>query len=201
MELRKLERRMDCRVCTSADPNEVYRHIVKPEESRLYYDPPAPLPPNVGWANVIGQLEFMIAVNYGSKRLWKQNRNSQQASGSSSELPSEFSLVEHLRAIQSTLVQLGPLCTLFFVEEMLSKREARSMQRGREHDAVVSDFLRRECLGHLHFVLENKLMDMTTPKIHALLNKLRECRSNPGFRGIVFVDRRYDVRRTTQRAR
>lgn len=218
-ELRKLERRMDCRVYTATDPSAVFQYIVKPEETLLCYDPPPPLPPQVGWASVIEQLEAIIATTHGSKRLWKQRRDAERrrsarggvaaASTSTSALPMEFALVEHLRAIQSTLVQLGPLCTLYFVDAMLRKRSeaaaaltnssqgrqrrAASMQEGAaaatERDAI-SEFLQTECVGHLQYVMQERLMPMTTPKIHALLKKLRQYHDKPQFRGIVFVDRR-----------
>jgi hypothetical protein len=209
---------MDCRVYTATDPSAVFQYIVKPEETLLCYDPPPPLPPQVGWASVIEQLEAIIVTTHGSKRLWKQRRDAERrrsalggvaaASTSTSALPMEFALVEHLRAIQSTLVQLGPLCTLYFVDAMLRKRSAAaaltnssqgrqrraaSMQEGAaaatERDAI-SEFLQTECVGHLQYVMQERLMPMTTPKIHALLKKLRQYHDKPQFRGIVFVDRR-----------
>ena len=58
-----------------------------------------------------------------------------------------------------------------------------------ERDAI-SEFLQTECVGHLQYVMQERLMPMTTPKIHALLKKLRQYHDKPQFRGIVFVDRR-----------
>jgi hypothetical protein len=203
-ELRKLERRMDCRVYTATDPSAVFQYIAKPEETLLYYDPPPPLPPQVGWARVIEQLEAMIATTYGSKRRWKQLRDAElrrsargAAALSASALPMEFALVEHLRAIQSMLVQLGPLCTLYFVDALLRKRAAaltnagsQDRQRAATERDEISEFLQTGCVGHLQYVMQERLMTMTTPKIHALLKKLRQYHDKPEFRGIVFVDRR-----------
>ena len=197
---------MDCRVYTATDPSAVYRYIAKPEETLLYYDPPPPLPPQVGWARVIEKLEAMIATTHGSKRRWKQHRDAELrrsarggvASVSASALPMEFALVEHLRAIQSMLVQLGPLCTLYFVDALLRKRAAAAVtnagsqdqQRAAAERDKISEFLQTGCVGHLQYVMQERLMTMTTPKIHALLKKLRQYHDQPEFRGIVFVDRR-----------
>jgi len=204
-ELEELERRMDCRVCVPAKAGAVWNHVPRPIESYLYYDQAPPLHPNVGWADFLEYYQQKIQGQFGTKRQWKQ-RSAVGGARRRPKLPLEFVLIDHVKALQHALTELGPLCALYLAQTMNeeimkklnlngdSKEEKAATSGGSLDYSMLYQFIEKECVGHLAFVLTKRAelkIEMVTPKIKALTRKLCTYSQSVDFRAIVFVDRRH----------
>lgn len=186
-ELRKLERRLDCRAYAPMDKSEVRRCIVRPKESVLLYDPAPLLSPKLGWSGLIALYAQRVQCQYGSESEWKLRRGRT----SSKHKPLEMAILHELRLFQSMLGELGPFPTYYEAKQRIQLVQKLIAHRQLAADGQLVEFLETEVAGHLAYILENDLLPPLTPKVRTLLSKLREYSNKPEFRGIVFVEKRY----------